>query len=713
MPDTLGESQNAPALSPNTKAMQNRRRRPSISMTAEDVLYANKICEVLGVEGEWAGKLNGLYKQLIEKHNGFMCYHNKETGAYLMRDDEHPVWKATVDLHGENDGLISVADDVVHPWDVGKIWNIHGSDGSATASFKIKVALRREEVLIGGREGFNCRLNGVFEEMPTDYYGYPSYHDDDGNAFLYRDPHKAAWIVSNRIGKPLRNRPRAIFALNPDPDASRPYEAKCVWQVQAWGPHESCSDPDVTVKLRDSNDLEPPQYTVVKSRKHLNCSGGFELVAGESSAGMPVWKHEPEPGRNLEEMWLFFNGHCWLIAKDMSVSQNNAGTTSKGKAGKRLPDECCWAEAIVRTVKSASTFTFEPAEGKRWRDEAFHSGIDALGDVMTARGIDPAEVVWAQASDVLDGEVCVIDSIGPEDCASEHGALWLSAALACVAEFPGVLDALFVTNELVHDGHYVLKLWDLNTRTWQYVEINDMIPCFQRRPWEPHPMPVFAQTEGAEMWTMLMEKAFAKLAGSYAALKGGNTGLALQALCGIPEMWTYERQDDGLWHKMLSEGARGTPRDFLTMNHLEQNDEKGPLTDLEMALALVGFDDKNYVMAAVIPSDQRVVTPDGLVTMCAYSLTSAKTFPQAFLVKLRNPLGRNVGAEWSGRWSNSDATVWVNNPEVSEACFGSDWRLELMDHNHPFDSGSPFWMDFGDFADRFKQIIVGPLSLGK
>lgn len=685
-------------------------------------IYAHKAVEIFGVDGQWASQLNGLYVQLKQLRNGFFSYHNSETGAYLVRDGSAPLWKATMDPASESRGLISVCDEAIHPWEVSKTWSIIGQDGSDSASFKIKVVLRREEVKVGGREGFNCRLNGVFVEMPLDHCEYPAYHDADSATFLYRDPLKAAWVISNRLGKPLRNRPKAIYALCPDPDAARPYQAKCSWEVQAWGACRSILDPDITAKLREMAS-EPPEFVVVKSSKHPQCSGGFAICPGKSSGGMPVWRHEPELGRNMDDKWLFFDGLCWLIASDLGTARGNADAKSQAKSGKRLPDEACWPDAIVRTVKSASTFTFEPAVGKRWRDTAFPSGVGALGDVQQARGIDPAGLVWAQASDVVDGKICLFDSITADDCSSEHGAIWLSAACAAVAEFPGILDQVFVTQDVPEDGHYVLRLWDLNTRSWQHVEVNDMIPCFSRRPWEAHPVPAFAQSDSAELWTMIIEKAFAKLAGSYSALKGGHPGLALQALTGLPEVWTFERQDDGLWHKLLTEGAKGTPRDFTTVTHTEVTGTPrdfstaitGPLTDLEMATALVTFDEKNYLMACTIPGDktghQRLVRTDGLVSACAYSLTTAKMFPQAILVKLRNPLGRFVSAEWDGMWSNSDATSWVNNPEVAEACFGPEWLTELKDPSHPEQYPSPFWMGFSDFGDRFTQIFVGPMTM--
>lgn len=61
--------------------------------------------------------------------------------------------------------------------------------------------------------------------------------------------------------------------------------------------------------------------------------------------------------------------------------------------------------------------------------------------------------------------------------------------------------------------------------------------------------PLFAQPCGDEAWVMLLEKVFAKYCGSYAALEGGDTLWALEALTGATprfplcdQPWERERE---------------------------------------------------------------------------------------------------------------------------------------------------------------------------
>ena len=63
--------------------------------------------------------------------------------------------------------------------------------------------------------------------------------------------------------------------------------------------------------------------------------------------------------------------------------------------------------------------------------------------------------------------------------------------------------------------------------------IDDFIPC-DRETWVKQKIarPRFTKPHGNELWVMLLEKAFAKLCGSYAQLEGGSTLWALRAMTG-------------------------------------------------------------------------------------------------------------------------------------------------------------------------------------
>lgn len=65
--------------------------------------------------------------------------------------------------------------------------------------------------------------------------------------------------------------------------------------------------------------------------------------------------------------------------------------------------------------------------------------------------------------------------------------------------------------------------------------LDDHFPCSKDG------TPAFSRANGPELWVLLLEKAYAKVYGSFENIEGGNPAVALRDLTGAP----YENQDDG------------------------------------------------------------------------------------------------------------------------------------------------------------------------
>ena len=57
------------------------------------------------------------------------------------------------------------------------------------------------------------------------------------------------------------------------------------------------------------------------------------------------------------------------------------------------------------------------------------------------------------------------------------GNCWLIAALACVAEFPELIESLFDAQERTADGRYVICLFHAQSSKWEPLTIDNTIPC--------------------------------------------------------------------------------------------------------------------------------------------------------------------------------------------------------------------------------------------
>ena len=57
--------------------------------------------------------------------------------------------------------------------------------------------------------------------------------------------------------------------------------------------------------------------------------------------------------------------------------------------------------------------------------------------------------------------------------------------------------------------------------TWVTVTIDDYFPCYPVGEYGAG-TPIFSRTKGNELWVIILEKAYAKLHGSYCLLEDGN-----------------------------------------------------------------------------------------------------------------------------------------------------------------------------------------------
>lgn len=112
----------------------------------------------------------------------------------------------------------------------------------------------------------------------------------------------------------------------------------------------------------------------------------------------------------------------------------------------------------------------------------------------------------------------LFDGIEPNDVAQGKIAnCWLMAAVSAVAEFSDfVRNSLFSShpeNSLSSDCKYTIRLYDFKQKQMTNITVDDYIPV-DEHDWLYNPQPLFAQSNGNEIYINIIEKAFAKYAGS-------------------------------------------------------------------------------------------------------------------------------------------------------------------------------------------------------
>jgi hypothetical protein len=136
---------------------------------------------------------------------------------------------------------------------------------------------------------------------------------------------------------------------------------------------------------------------------------------------------------------------------------------------------------------------------------------------------------WLRPHEIVAQPRLFVDSSDSSDVV--QGALadcWFLSALAVVALRPVLLRRIFAssfTEDSGESGRYTFEFF--KGGDWTRVTIDDRLPC------DASGQLLYARSaEETEMWVALVEKAYAKLHGSYAALKSGTADVALRDLTG-------------------------------------------------------------------------------------------------------------------------------------------------------------------------------------
>lgn len=165
---------------------------------------------------------------------------------------------------------------------------------------------------------------------------------------------------------------------------------------------------------------------------------------------------------------------------------------------------------------------------------------------------------WLRISDVMPSldrdqylSLSVFSSPKPSDIEQgELGDCWLLAALALITERPRILRHILLTQCVNNEGIYLVRI--CYNGLWKTIIVDDCFPCTNQK------QLVFSKAKNRQLYVPLIEKACAKLFGSYTNLNGGHMLEGLQLLTGAPcdyinlESLNPRINTDIIWAKLLS-----------------------------------------------------------------------------------------------------------------------------------------------------------------
>ena len=154
-------------------------------------------------------------------------------------------------------------------------------------------------------------------------------------------------------------------------------------------------------------------------------------------------------------------------------------------------------------------------------------------------------------------------------------------------------------------------------------------------------MCVYHQGHGNELWVLLVEKAMAKVNGSYHALKGGWAYQALMVHCTWPSVCSDNRSHPH--HATHLQDLTGSPSYSF---RLQDDKVKADVQSGRFWEELHEWDQLGYFMSASTPGEDtwtegggKPTGGPGLVSGHAYSIIAVKKAHGHRLLQMRNPWG--------------------------------------------------------------------------
>ncbi|XP_040902276.1 calpain-12 isoform X2 [Toxotes jaculatrix] len=296
--------------------------------------------------------------------------------------------------------------------------------------------------------------------------------------------------------------------------------------------------------------------------------------------------------------------------------------------------------------------------GVLFSDPAFPAEQKSIG--MPELDPDPKkEIKWQRPKEITENAVFVEGTTGTTDiCQGQLGNCWLLAALSCLTVHPTLFVKVVPSDQSLSEpyaGIFHFTFWQYGE--WVEVVVDDRLPVREGRL-----LFSYSHTRN-EFWSALVEKAYAKLIGSYGSLKGGN----------------------------ISEGME----DFT--GGIARSVQVSSLTPRVLWRSLTGALSRGSLLSCFIQAssyrDIGKVTADGLIKGHAYAITDTdkvtKASGEILLLRLRNPWGF---VEYKGPWSDK-GKEWDDVDQAEKE------RIELKTTED-----GEFWISAEDFSSLFNIV---------
>lgn len=460
-------------------------------------------------------------------------------------------------------------------------------------------------------------------------------------------------------------------------------------------------------------------YTILAVPYGCNATGAFKLSVCHEGTTTPVPVTQPlhllGPVTQTQHLAALAAQKAQERHKSDAARREVALHSMRAKAEASpngSPLRAHWEDFVAASAKVEELRAEARRTGKRYSDG--WSGPTAIGDDWP-KG---SEGVWKDMSDIAPFPTIVEDGFSPEDV--QQGSLGDCYFISCLSHLVNdnyVLDSVFVTAEANPEGVYCVRLWVNDA--WKHFFLDGTFPCsrnvHRKSPEDPshwsgfpdpksgkYYIPIAVHSSSMnEFWPCLLEKAWARLHGSYSNIEGGRVG-DIDSSGGFPLTRFIPHCLPGI-------------NEAINRARLLVNSSGRPNADAEKLWEkLLKWESYHWLMtagarsmhASEVAEARRAgmkngADKDGVVRHHAFTVLRCFTFmrggptPPLRLIQLRNPHGEG---EWTGPYSDTDLKSW--SPQLRAATQYS-----------PENSGDDgiFWMPLESILDKFDDFNVTPV----
>uniref|UniRef100_A0A8C5QK32 Uncharacterized protein n=1 Tax=Leptobrachium leishanense TaxID=445787 RepID=A0A8C5QK32_9ANUR len=302
---------------------------------------------------------------------------------------------------------------------------------------------------------------------------------------------------------------------------------------------------------------------------------------------------------------------------------------------------------------------------KLFEDNRFSRNNKSLGINKLSPDSEKAkDIVWKRAKELHSDAQFIVDGATQEDI--KQGKLrnsWFMASIATLTENQDFLSIVVPGNQSFqkdYAGIFHFKFWQYGE--WVDVVVDDFLPTKSGK------LYFMKSLSRNEFWGALLEKAYAKLHGSYEALGLGRATESMQDFTGGTVESYNIRDAQKKLQKVI--WKRQEANALLTCASIKSSDARSEAS-----------------------------RESGVVTGNAYTICGIEKVlfqgGEENIIKLRNPGGKR---EWTGAWSD-------NAPEWKKV--DPNTRSKLTERK---DDGE-FWMSFTDFINHYRRVDICNINL--